>query len=62
MARETYLETRRRLGLPEIPQELLDEFRAQLELEQRRRDDPEWIAEQEANYEAVMAQLSRKSR
>ncbi|MEU7825069.1 hypothetical protein [Catellatospora sp. NPDC049133] len=62
MARETYLETRRRLGLPEIPQELLDEFRAQLELEEQRRSDPEWIAEQEANYEAVLARLQRKAR
>ncbi|MEU8004087.1 hypothetical protein AB0B66_23250 [Catellatospora sp. NPDC049111] len=62
MARETYLETRRRLGLPEIPQELLDEFRAQLELEEQRRNDPEWIAEQEANYEAVLARLQRKAR
>ncbi|WP_144119442.1 hypothetical protein [Catellatospora sichuanensis] len=62
MARETYLETRRRLGLPDIPQELLDEFRAQLELEEQRRNDPEWIAEQEANYEAVLAQLQRKAR
>lgn len=62
MARETYLETRRRLGLPDIPQELLDEFRAQLELEERRRNDPEWIAEQEAGYEAMMARLQRKAR
>ncbi len=62
MARETYLETRRRLGLPEIPPELMAEFRAQLELEEERRNDPEWIAEQEANYEAVMAQLQRKAR
>lgn len=62
MARETYLETRRRLGLPEIPQELMDEFRAQFEQEERRRQDPEWIAEQEANYEAVLAQLQRKAR
>ncbi|GAB4053807.1 hypothetical protein [Catellatospora paridis] len=62
MARETYLETRRRLGLPDIPQELLDEFRAQLELEEQRRNDPEWIAEQEACYEAVLARLQRKAR
>lgn len=62
MARETYLETRRRLGLPDIPQELLDEFRVQLELEEQRRNDPEWIAEQEANYEAVLARLQRKAR
>jgi hypothetical protein len=62
MARETYLETRRRLGLPDIPPELMDEFRAQLDLEEQRRNDPEWIAEQEANYEAVLAQLSRKPR
>lgn len=38
------------------------EFRAQLDLEEQRRGDPEWIAEQEANYEAVMAQLRRKAR
>ncbi|GAA2381559.1 hypothetical protein Cme02nite_52240 [Catellatospora methionotrophica] len=62
MARETYLQTRRRLGLPDIPQELLDEFHSQLELEEQRRRDPEWIAEQEANYEAVLAQLQRKAR
>ncbi|WP_155374880.1 hypothetical protein [Catellatospora vulcania] len=62
MARETYLETRRRLGLPDIPQELLDEFRAELAQEEQRRNDPEWMAEQEANYEAVLAQLQRKAR
>ena len=58
-AEETLQEIHRRLGLPEIPQELIDKARRDIEERQRLLDDPVGKAERRAQYEALIAQFRR---
>ncbi|HCT77283.1 MAG TPA: hypothetical protein DGT23_11970 [Micromonosporaceae bacterium] len=52
-------EIHRRLGLPEIPQELIDKARRQLEEHEERLRDPELQAARRAHCEALLAQFRR---
>lgn len=59
MRNDTFLETHRRMGRPEIPQEMIDKANAALQEEMRLRQDPQWVAEQTAYYEPLLARLRK---
>ncbi len=60
MTGETLQEIYRRLGLPEIPQELIDKAREQIRAHERRMADPQLKAEIDAHSKAMLARF-RKS-
>ncbi|MBV1855709.1 hypothetical protein [Catellatospora tritici] len=55
MGEQSYVEVRRRLGLPEIPAGVLAEVRAEFEEERALHADPAWVAEQRAHYTPLLA-------
>jgi hypothetical protein len=59
MTGETLQEIRRRMGLPEFPQEIVDKARREFEEQERVLADPERKAARQAESEAFLAQFRR---
>lgn len=59
MATETYREIHRRLGLPEIPQDLIDKAKRELEEQERVLSEPARRERRLAETEELLARFRR---